>query len=734
MDMAYFMWQLKTDSIRMKKNYKISFILFLYLCPLLWSGTYCEAFSQNKNIDSLLTLLKTDKADTNKVIHSYKLCWEYIRAGLYDSAMHYGNDALQLAEQLSFKKGIVGAYGNIANAYYELGDYPKALDYYFKTLKIAEEIGDKKLIVRWLGNIGVVFCRQGDYPKSLGYYFKALNISEKMDDKKGIASVCNNIGIIYKYKKDYLKALNYFSKALKISELLDDKSGVANSLGNIGIIHDNLGEYDAALEYYFKSLEIAQELDNKKIIAGDLGNIGSVYNAKKNYFAALNFYSKALKIDEELGNKNGIAIKMGNIGSLYTSIKNYTEAEKYLKKSLSIAEEIGSLADIKDANEYLSVLYSQMGKHQKAMDHYKKSMIARDSIFNEAKNYELLRKEMSYELSKSELAAKAEQEKLIAQQEAEKKKQQIILWSIISGLFLVLIFAGFIYRSLHITNKQKNIIELQKNEVSKQKEIVEKQKEKIIDSITYAQHIQQSILIEEDEIKHWFPDSFIYYQPKDIVSGDFYWYSKIGNKIILAAIDCTGHGVPGAFMSIIGNTLLNQIVNENHITRPSEILLYLNTGIYKALRQGKDKTLSRDGMDIALCCFDFSNNELQYAGAKNPLYLFIGNEITIIKGDRQTIGGNSFRTTKKNVPEIQFTNHVIQIEKGTCIYMFTDGYLDQFGGNERKKFSAHKFQKLLSNHYHNSMEKQKEIIAATHKEWKGHFQQTDDVLVMGIRI
>ncbi len=283
-------------------------------------------------------------------------------------------------------------------------------------------------------------------------------------------------------------------------------------------------------------------------------------------------------------------------------------------------------------------------------------------------------------------------------------------------------------------SEQKEIAELANIEISKQKEIVEKQKEKIIDSITYAQLIQQSILMEESEIQNYLPDSFIYFQPKDIVSGDFYWCNKIDDKIILAVVDCTGHGVPGAFMSMVGNTLLNQIVNEKRITTPSEILRLLNLGVCELLHQTKNRTLSRDGMDIALCCIDSKNNTLQYAGAHNPLYILSDNNIEIIKADIHGIGGAGMIRELLDPLKKEFTNHVIPLKKGISIYLFTDGYWDQFGGKDRKKFGKIKFNELILSNQHLSMQKQKEHFAAAHTEWKGNTTQIDDILVIGVKL
>ncbi len=306
------------------------------------------------------------------------------------------------------------------------------------------------------------------------------------------------------------------------------------------------------------------------------------------------------------------------------------------------------------------------------------------------------------------------------------------------GLFIIGSVVGFFnYRTATLRQRQRQLeqtVLLRTAEVISQKEEAEKQKEKIIDSIIYAKRIQQSILMEESEIQNYLPDSFIYYQPKDIVSGDFYWCSKIEDKIILAAIDCTGHGVPGAFMSMIGNTLLNQIVNEKHITIPSEILRLLNLGVFEALHQNKDGALSDDGMDISLCAFDFKKNELQFAGAQNPLFLVSDNRIEIIKGNIHGVGGGGMTAKILDPMKTTYTNHIVPIKKNMSIYLFSDGYMDQFGGSERKKFGVQKFKELLLNNQELSMQKQKEIFMSAHAQWKGKATQIDDILMIGVKL
>lgn len=718
---------------RFFKNVLI-FILLIFL-----KEEHCKALPQNRIIDSLQILIKKSKADTNTVIQSNKLCLEYRNIGLYDTALYYGNNALRLAQQLNFKKGIAASYHSIGNVYSRQDNYASALDFYLKGLKIAEEIEDKSRISNILAHTGVVYFKKGDYPKALDHYLKALKIFEEAKDKKKSAVMLGNIGNIYQSENDYPKALDYHFRALKMAEEVGDKTGIAGNLTNIGNVFAVQTNCSKALEHYLKALKMVEELKDKNTIALLLGNIGYAYNCQQNYPQALDYHLKALKMREEIGAKDLIGSTLGQIGSLYTVTGKFKDGEQYLKKSIAINESIGMLDNLMGSELDLSQLYDTIAQlalinkqytaaaenYRLSILHYKKAITLKDTIFSQENKKQLVRKEMNYEFDKKEATTKAKHDKEIAVAEANKKKQKFILILVSCVLILVFLFAGFIFRSLRITNKQKNIIELQKNQVSKQKE-------KIIDSITYAQHIQQSILMEESEIQNYLGECFIYYQPKDIVSGDFYWCSKIDNKIIIAAIDCTGHGVPGAFMSMIGNTLLNQIVNEKHITVPSEILYHLNIGIYEVLNQKRSGSMKGDGMDIALCSIDYENRKIQYAGAHNPLFVLINNEIQVFEADKQSIGSGP-RIKPINPLDIRFKSHSIQISKGMCIYLFTDGYRDQFAGIGKEKFGTKRFKNLIINNQQLPMSEQKEVFASEHKNWKGEISQTDDILILGIK-
>jgi serine phosphatase RsbU (regulator of sigma subunit)/HAMP domain-containing protein len=271
-------------------------------------------------------------------------------------------------------------------------------------------------------------------------------------------------------------------------------------------------------------------------------------------------------------------------------------------------------------------------------------------------------------------------------------------------------------------------------EVVKQRDEIERQREKledlykdVTDSILYAKRLQYSILPPLEKIKAVTPNSFVYFKPKDIVSGDFYWFEKINNKSLYAAVDCTGHGVPGAFMSLVGSNGLNSAVKEHKITKPSEILDYLNTYVSESLNKGTEDSKIRDGMDMTVCSIDYQNMVLEYAGANNPLYLIRDNEISIIKADKFAIA--SFKPGTKS-----YTNHTLDIKKGDVIYVFSDGYADQFGGARGKKFMYKNFRKLLFEIHQLPIENQKSILHTKLSAWQGDVEQVDDILVIGVKI
>jgi serine phosphatase RsbU (regulator of sigma subunit) len=305
----------------------------------------------------------------------------------------------------------------------------------------------------------------------------------------------------------------------------------------------------------------------------------------------------------------------------------------------------------------------------------------------------------------------------ISEQDAKLSAQKRYTYALLG---LLLILGGFIFVLI------RSIIQKKKTNA----ELATKNK-KIMTSIQYAERIQKSVLLKDEEIKAILPSAFVYYQPLDVVSGDFYWFSEVNGKALFAAVDCTGHGVPGAFMSLIGNTLMNQIVNEKNIHEPAKILKSLHEGIVKALSQETDEDAAQDGMDMSICSIDKISGTVTFSGAMNPAYLILNNEFKELSANHRGIGGVMRRKRKR---KITFEEQSIQMNKGDMVYLFSDGYMDQFGGKDKEKFNIRRFKELILDIHQKPSEEQKSAIGEAINKWKGNHQQVDDMLVIGVKI
>ncbi|MBC7864152.1 MAG: tetratricopeptide repeat protein [Bacteroidia bacterium] len=500
----------------------LKYSLFLLIIPgcFLLPLADCRAQS-NFKADSLRVLLKNAKEDTGKINNLNYLGWE-LKKNNIDTAILLSQQAVDLAQKLcanpqasqpqiikSAKTGLANALGNLGVYCRNKGDYEPALAYFFRALKIDEELKYKRGIAARFGNIGLVYYDKGEYPKALDYYFKAMKMGEEMGDKNRVSIQLGNIGIVYHDQGDLKKALEYYFKALRLGEELGNKKGVALRLGNIGLVYENMGDNEKALSYYLKAFSMFEEQGDKNGMGIWLGNIGNIYKELHDDAKAMDYYLRALKLREELGSKSLIATCLGNIGALHTLNKNYKEGFNSFQRAIALSYEIGSLNSLKTHYKLISTLYEQStiplpdtigGKmlnmeqmRLRALYYYRKHVAIGDTLFSEENEKQLVRKEMNYEFEKKEAAAKAEQLKNEEIAKAESKKQKIIIISVVSCLLLVVAFAGFIFRALKITRRQKNIIESQKDLVD------EKQKE-ILDSIYYARRIQRTLITSEKYI------------------------------------------------------------------------------------------------------------------------------------------------------------------------------------------------------------------------------------------
>ncbi|MNV10652.1 Phosphoserine phosphatase RsbU [compost metagenome] len=652
------------------KNCLLTIALFLLLVPVQ---------AQNTGIDSLYKLAKSEK-NLKQKLHllneSIAHGWYY---GDYDKAIRYGKESVKLARKYHFDSIASLMDNNIGITYDYKGDYPKALTHFFRALRVAERIKDQNNEADILSNIGLIYGNQGLDDKALQYHEKSLRIRRKIKYPKGIAVSLNNMAIVFLNQKKFRKAIRYYHESLAIDLKLKDSIGLADDYNNLGVCYQETKEYDKSEFYQLKALELR----------------------------------------EKLRQTLGIAISKLNLGVIAVKTGQFERATSYLSEAEKIAKKLGSKETLKSVYQAQSELGEKTGDFELAFD--------RLNLFNEIKNElaneENIRKqtqeEMNYQFDKER-----ENQRLnrIKEKLENKKKQEqalIINWAITIVGMIILGFSFILYRRWKEVKKQQIIIE-QKNRQ------VEEKNHEILDSINYAKRIQTAILPSLQLRERVLPSHFVLYEPKDIVAGDFYWLEETKDSIIFAVADCTGHGVPGAMMSVVCHNALNRSVKEFGLRNPGEILDKTREIIVEELSKNQQDV--SDGMDISLCTWNKTSNELLWAGANNPLWIWkkTSGEMVEIKPNKQPIG--------KHFDMQPFTSHPVELEKGDRIYLITDGFADQFGGPDSKKFKAKNLKNLIVQISSEKIQQQINILKTTFFQWKGDLEQIDDVCIMGIEI
>ncbi len=712
----------------MRKLYLLifgSFIFFVLPC-----------FGQQNEIDSLLLVLKTTTQDTVRVNTFNNLFLQYEFEDEL-KAKEYIEKAKELSEKIGYKKGLGMSFMYLGFFADDKSNYTESLKYYTACLKAFESIGHKRGMANAYNSIGSVHYIRGNYPQALQSHFSALKLRELIGDKKGIASSYGNIGNVYNDQENFPQALKYYFSCLKIMQQIDNAQGVGTTYNNIALVYTEQRNYKEALKNHFSSLRIRENLDDKKGIASSYNNIGLVYFYSGNYPEAEKNYFISLKMKEALDDKSLIAGQYCNLGEVFFKQNKYPEARDYLMKAKKWSEEIGYRENLKNIYNTLSELDSKEKNYKGAYDNHILYIKYRDSLNNEDTREKIIQNQMTYDFEKKEAVSEVEHKKELENQkmlaDEKSRKQRLILIFVAIGLLFVVVFAGYVFRSLRITRKQKRIIELQKNyaeeqkkEVEHQKNLVEEKQKEIIDSITYAKRLQQAILPSDKELKKHLPDSFVLYKPKDIVAGDFYWlHTSVDEEyVFIAAADSTGHGVPGAMVSVVCSNALNRAVSEFKLIDTGKILDKTRELVLETFAKSGEEI--KDGMDISLMSINKKQNVINWSGANNQLWFFQYNILNEIKPDKQSIG-------KTDNPKT-FTTHSIKLNVGDVFYLMTDGYPDQFGGLKGKKYKYKQLQEKLVEYSNLSLIQQKEKLNLDFEDWKGDLEQVDDVTIIGIKM
>jgi len=700
--------------------------------------------------DSLINTKKFDQTSLNETKTKILLRQAYVFSILRKDSLAL--KSIHEAQKVAKKQNLLNLFSDALfekALFYEIREnYEKAFEYYYESFKIDTSTNKKQNIARSSMGLGSVYTELGNYNMAQKYYFKAISIYENSDEHKNLSSAYNNLGIIYEYLNQFEKALTYYRKSVHIDKINKNQNGLSIDYTNIGNVYQAQGNFHKAEKSYLKSLNIDKELKDTFGMGVDYINLAYSYFKIGNIAQAIEYNHKALYFLKKLENQKGLSISNHVFSEIFLQQEKFSKALKYGYQSLKHAETINSPEDIKNAYEAIASAYYGLKNYEKTIQFKDLSQALKDSLYNIEK-FELIQDlELNYQTKKKEAEIiQAQKELELAESIVLKKKAQVVI--LLISLLLFATFLGVIWRLYYFKQKankrlkqnkhkilvknnelnhQYHEISAQRDEINQQKDLLEVKNNQLTDSIEYAQKIQTALLPLEENINKIFEKNFILFEPKNIVSGDFYWTTSQNHLDYLAVADCTGHGVPGAFMSLLSISYLNDILNNYIITNANECLNRLRGKIVKSLHQSGKMGETKDGLDIGLCIIDQEEKRISYAGAHISLIIIRNNEIIEYKADPRPIGIYS------EIEEYQFRENVIQYEEGDMLYMFTDGIIDQFGGQSFKKFQKKQLKQLLLKINEEEVEFQHQKIAEIYHKWKGKNDQIDDVLVMGVKL
>lgn len=605
-------------------------------------------------------------------------------------------------------------------------------------LKNAKQLKDSSITAESHMLLGYGSESKGNYKAALQNFIIASDLFKRIKNKSKLAQCYTAMGIVYWYQGFSDKAIEYYKKNISICLDIKDENGMAASYGNIAIIFDERQDLENALIYYNKALAIFEKNKRAMQTAACLDNMSLIYKQKKEFKTALDFNLRSYKLREHLGDTLGMLASMENLGGIFISLNKYDDAIAISDRVVTIASRLGSKEDIKFAYINLKDAYEAKKDYKSANIILNKLMEIKDSLRNIENANQIAEletkfktKEKETELSEVKLIQKLKDKE---SNEKLQRKNYFIIILLIVGVLILLIAFLFLKRYkekqqiAEAISKKNEAIESQRIVIDKAyQELTEKNKD-ITDSIKYAQKIQQAVLPSHkfiaQELSKTKTEHFILFKPKDIVSGDFYWFHKTDKELFYVTADSTGHGVPGGFMSMLGINLLNEIVIERGVTNPGDILNSLREEIVRSLKT--DEGYSKDGMDAVVCKIDFDSNTLEYAAANNPIYLIRKNELIVLSSQKMPVGYSDIMNS--------FETKSFSIEPADSIYTITDGYADQFGGPKGKKFKYKQLKELFITINSEPMQKQLSVLNESFEKWKGNLEQVDDVCIIGLKI
>jgi serine phosphatase RsbU (regulator of sigma subunit) len=688
--------------------------IFTIACLLIFG------FSFAQRVDSLRKVVSSNADDTSRIKALIYLS-EAVRRENVAEARGYALRAIHWSDSISAAPKFKAlAQMGMATTYSWAGDFDSAIYFFNQALPYFKKVNNVYNIGSCENGMANAYSQMGQYSKALGYYFESLTLATKSNDKHRQAVVLGNIANTYANLDNGKIAQDYYRQSIALREELKEYSGEISNYNNLGGLYLDMGMDKELDDVMNKTWALIQQYGDLNDSAYYFSLLGKVRLQKKDYAGALQNLKLGLHLDSIIGEGSSAVSDIMEIGLVYISMRDTATANIYIRQGFKQLAEMKELPLIEDAYEAVADHYAEIGMPGESYKLLKTLLTLQDTLHSQELNELIAKKEAGYQNEKKQhyydnLKKNAEIESLTL------SRTKFLVAFLVVAVLVVL--SGVVL--LLKRNKTK---QLANEKLERQNAEITLQKKSITDSIDYAKKIQDSILPPASQITKVLPNSFILYEPKDVVSGDFYWLDSRDGYSIFAAVDCTGHGVPGALMSVVGFNLLNQAVNEMGLTKPSDIIHHLDYGVNKLLRQSDGGNTVKDGMDLALCSYDPRTKKLQYAGVFNPAYIISKGEFIQLKPDKFPIGINTDGVTD------EYTNHECQLYPGDMIYLFSDGYADQFGGPVGKKYKYTRFRDLLLKINKLSCEEQKQMLRKEFMNWKGGLEQVDDILVIGMRV
>lgn len=702
-----------------------------------------------------------------QVLQLISASWEMRRSYPKD-ALELSLKARELSTQIDYAEGVAFSFRNSGTAYYLLSQYNQALIDLEKAQEFFDSHKNETESANTVRNIGNVYHSMNLFDPAISCYEKALSITRKQNDQQGTGYNLGNIGYVYQKQNRLAEARQVMLQAQVILEKIDDTLGLADLFNNLGNVCLGMGEDEDGLKHLHTSLHKATSIQHLRGMAEANRSYGKYFLARKDFPRAIRFLKTSLEHAEEMGELAVIVSVLLELSEAHEQSGDYKTALEYFRlhterrreleqydhqvmiQTVLMRSEVDRAVTEKEhyrkQNEQLEKLRRELELNNEELERL--SIVARQTensiLILSAdgtlewvnRSFEVLNglslKEFKeqfgntiYEVSNNPDIHKIignciEGKKTVRYEAANYLENGKVVWES-STLTPIFNEDGSLFKLI--------IIDTDVTEQKLAEELVRQKNKDITDSIHYARYLQEAILPSQEGIHDVFPESFIFFRPKDIVSGDFFWYGSAKDVRLVAVADCTGHGVPGAFMSVVGNEMLNVAVKDPSVHSPASTLDIADQKVTEVFTNRHGESTAQDGMDIGLLVWHYTEGYLQYAGANRPLILVRNGKAQKTSGDHFSIGGNYPGTMKT-----KFTEKIVQLQPGDMLYLFSDGYADQFGGERGKKLMMKNFRMLLENISHLPVKEQREQLEKTFDEWRGHHEQVDDICVVGVRV